>query len=328
MGQTDYIGWVDADGSGTRPKAFPKTPEAVALARQLFPTVFRAWRLESTRLSTALSGVYSAFADTMDYPQQSGPRPILKEQAQYLVTNIAAADSETNRMLAKLPIRLQVKGASESYYREAPKMGGLRVTGDGTIWVEGLAESVDGQDFCIYNGSLFDLPLSVTMKTVKLNAAMPMDHRVLGFKWDRESVLADSYVRSLEGLPLLYIDSPEAYHETHQVASEPAANPAFYSGTSTTDPSPLTRYLPPDSEQHFAEYAADRRLQVKRLPAKLSKWVLPGIRQEYFPGLWVGWVRMTGTTSDADYQLDAPIKTVLWDFVEQRTTIGGLAGVD
>jgi hypothetical protein len=124
------------------------------------------------------------------------------------------------------------------------------------------------------------------------------------------------------------VDSPEGYIEHHQVDSHPAANEQYYTGADTlTDygSGGITRLCPPGSERTNAEYAATRRLASARHPKRTSSWKMVGIRPEYRAGDWIGKIDFVDAdSSDQEYELDAPLTVVRWDFMAQVTDLGGL----
>jgi hypothetical protein len=136
------------------------------------------------------------------------------------------------------------------------------------------------------------------------------------------------------GPPLLYIDSPHGYQEVNQIGSEPAGNISYQSGNTkdgapTYVPSPLTRLLPPGTEQTNIDYAAERRLYWTKYPNRESTWRLMGIDTTVAPGTWIDNVHVFGGLDDkeTDYDLGAPIGSVVHDFQSQVTTYGGLASL-
>jgi hypothetical protein len=323
--------WLNADGASGRPFAFARTLRAIALARQQWPRVFRAWRLDTAQLGTALSGYGSAFSSVLTYPRLRAARPILAEQLQFFIYDILGGQEEANWTNEKYPIRVQIKMTADTDYHEVPQDVALRVTGDGLIWLDNLAEAADDQDHCVYAGSLLR-PTGVSLKKVRLNVAMPMDHRVQAYKAGAadKSVMAAAFRSALSGPPVLYVDSPDAYREDHQVASSPSGNSTYWSGTDGTGSAnaPLSRILPPGSEQKNAEYAATRRLVSVQSPHRSSSWSMIGIRPEFRAGVFLGKVKvLEAEADDADYVINGPVEVVTFDFANQETRIGNVLTV-
>lgn len=324
--------WEDADGSDGRPYAEKRSPEAVALARQFYPTVFRAFVVDSKYMTTALAGAESEFTSTALYPRLRHNRPILPEQLQFMLRQVNAAEAEANRLRTRYPIRVQIKQSGGNWVEAVG--AGIRLTGDNVVWIDGIAESRNGFEDCIYIGDLMAVgdENSFAKSELRINCAMPMDHKVFGFYKTDASVFAKALRDNIGGQPpMLHIDSPEGYREYHQVASRPTAALTYLAGddgseTTITAEAGLTRIVPPVSERAHAERAAERRLASSRHPRRASAWVMPGIRTEYKAGAWIGAVKMIDSnhTDDTDYRIDASIATVRHDFLAQTTTLGGL----
>ena len=169
------------------------------------------------------------------------------------------------------------------------------------------------------------------MKDIKINAALPMDHRVTGYSEIQDTggrtIFADSYSKAFQGAPLMYVDTPEGYREHHQVNSEPSIDQSFFTGDEPQT-APLTRYVPPGSESFAARDAAERKLATSKHPRRRTSWKMVGIRPEYAfsAGDWIHKVKVINpqTSTDRDYIIDAPVMTVTFDFEKQETIIGGL----
>ena len=181
--------------------------------------------------------------------------------------------------------------------------------------------------WCMYKGSLYNSTTTVEMKSLTLNLAMPMDHRVSGYVTNGKndpSVFSKSYDDAFFGKPVAYMDAPGEYFEKHQYSSSPAADERYFLGNGA-DSAPLTRLLPPGSESSAAKAAARRRLAMRKHPRRKSSWKLVGIRPEWFAGAWVSRIDVVGGNSaDQSYKVDAPIMSVVWDFVNNQTVLGGL----
>lgn len=356
---------LDAEGNGTgsyRPLALAGTPQAWSLIRTFFPTVFKAYRIntyaieqdetakkmfdgggaaEAERSATAASEVSGASPDTAaaagaaaaaatdgyknrtKFPVlQSDGRPILPAQLQFYVNG-------DERLMQKFPIRVQVADSSNpgtKNYVDVPFNAGVRVTDNGWIWLDGLAEDADKTHYCTYNNSLYDSTcVNITANHIKINAAIPMDHRVKGYSAIKngESCFDPSIAAAIGGPPMFYIDSPNAYHEDHQVNSSPTALKFAVSKDNQEGDLevPITRILPPTSEANSAADAAKRRLLGTRYPTRRSAWYMVGIRPDYNVGDWISKVDAHG-----EYDLNAPIENIVDDFASQTTILGGLVG--
>lgn len=320
--------WADADGDGGRPLAYARTPEAIALARQSFPRVFRAFRLMTANLGTALSGQGSEYSSTPTWARLIAQRPVLADQLQYYLRDLSASGTETGNILSvRMPVRVEIYRREDEKWLEIPREVQLRVTGDGVVWLDGLAEAENGKDYCLYSGDLEDYTkvLDVEMRKFRLNVGMPMDHRVQGYAAVGTSVLHADYTGAIDGSPLLYIDSPQSYHEHHQVGSYPAAAAKYYAGGTGTA-APLTRMLPPGGEAGAAGYAATRRLASAQRIKKTSSWSMVGIRGEYRAGMWIEKIFLDDGVTPVFYSVDGSVEKVTWDFCQgQATSIGGVA---
>lgn len=317
-------------GTGTgglqRPFAFRYSPAAIQLARQSFPHVFKAFKINSVQISgtNKVRGVSNEYVDQSKFPVLGIPRPIVAEQLQYYV-------KDNIRLLGHYPVRIQIKNGGQ--YKDVVFNNGLRVDDNGWIWLDGLAEDMNGTDDCVYSGSLTSAPLAVTLKDFRMNAAIPLDHRVLGYaEIESGQSVFDELIRTeLGGLPMVYVDSPEAYHESHQIDSLPAGYQSYIADDSgaaaylNSTSNGLTRYLPPGSEAIHAQYAAKRKLFGARWIKRRSRWSMVGIRPDYRVGQWISKVKVIQPNAgDSDYDIDAPIENIVHDFVNQSTIIGGL----
>lgn len=338
QGDLDPDNLVLANGSGQRPLVEGRTAEAVRLARMVLPNVFRAFYIDSGNLDTELHGVDGIYSDESDFPILKGEtnknksyRPILPTQEQFVSTSLAAADEEASRMLTKYPIRIRVKETGGNW-QESLYTNGLRVTPDGMIWLDGIGENIDAQEACIYEGALINNAdvLSVSLKDIKINCAMPMDHRLAGYAESAVPDLDADYLnRAINGKPMLYVDSQGAYKEIHQVDSEPASTLEFKAPVENDSDkmitAPLTRYLPPGSEKKHAQYAAERKLAYTQHVVRKSSWRFPGIRLDYRPGEWIDKVSKRDASDETGvYVIYAPIESVKMDFEAGKTIIGGI----
>jgi hypothetical protein len=311
-----------------KPLAYARSAEAVDLANQCFPHVINAFMLNSVQLRTDgfMEGVASEYADLDTYPViGTDSRQILPEQLQYYVT-------QTERLLARYPVRVQLKNTNGDWHDVDAR---VRADDRGFIWVEGLP--LDGSETSLFDGALINhqtaAPLTIVRKGVRLNVAFPLDHRVTGYaKIDAgTSCFDEKLFIELGGPPLAYIDSPEAYREEHQVESEPTpflehiAETDISNATQSTVSGALLRYLPPGSEKTHAEHAAQRKLFATRWVPKKSCWSLVGIRPDFKTGQWIAKVSVHGgSTDDRDFDINAPVESVVHDFRNQTTIVGGL----
>ena len=203
-----------------------------------------------------------------------------------------------------------------------------------------MAEQYDNTPQCIYSGHLYSTgsraqltTLDCTLKNLRMNIAIPMDHRVNGYSQTSASYDDDgrsdwlylnaNYSRATGGEFMQYIDSGSTFKEEHQVASYPS-----------DDGSVKNRLLPPGSEAENAEYAAQRRLYQTQRIQRLSSWKMFGVRPEWKIGMWIDQVEQIGVFAGgqtyqvgAPYRINGPIRSIVFDFDnEQATTIGGIIG--
>jgi len=324
----DMSCWVPADGTGARPYALRNSNEAVAIARQFYPRVFRAFSIRPEGITTALAGYGGKYAATSFYPQLYHRRQIFPEQLQFMLLSKLAGDAQCNWLMNNCPIRIRVysenTGSAEAW-TEAQFGGGVRTTPDGLLWLDAIAESRDGQSDCLYDGSLYQNPATVKLKQkIHINLAFPMDHRVAAYAIKGASNFDADYVNGMGGFPLLYIDAPDGYHEHHQVNSYPSGTTYQWNGSVLT-PEPMNRIVPPGSEERHAIYTAKRRLFSVSVPQRRTSWKMIGIRPEYRAGQWVSFVEVRGgPASDQNVLLNSPIDNVTFDFSMQETRLGGM----
>jgi hypothetical protein len=313
---------------------------------QSYPTVFRAFRIRSDRLTDALDGYDDRYATTEDeyggsrFIHLGYSRPILPTQLQFLLHNLGLSPSEQgNQLRGYLPLRLSIKLGV--YWHDIQVNAGVRVTGDGMLWIDNLGPQVFPNVDCIlgvkgsgYSGGAdWYNPFDVILRPFRINAAIPLDARVTGRAIrvngiDGEAFSVSDRLRAaLGGPPQLYVDSGSAYQEHHQVNSEPTASPVYIGGTSADKQLkyPLNRLVPPGSEKQSATYAAQRRLRRCNAPQRESSWTLPGINLSWYPGDFVAGVKFIGTdVTESPYMLKAAVPRVLYDFDGQKTVLGGL----
>lgn len=326
---TDYL---DADGSnGTRP-IYSCTPEAVALARQSFPTVFRAF---VTRATGNLLDALQTPADSNGTMIAS--RPILPEQLQFLTWQ--AEEIGDYRLRANLPIRLSIQPEAGEEYYDLPRDTAIRVTtddqGNNLIWIDGASEGADGTLECIYTASIVNGTVAANIKSgavklrnFRLNCALATDYRTSGVRTATLSWLSNDYYDAFAGsvaAPIRYLDRPGSFREHIQYNSYPAASTQFFGGTNGTTllPTPLNRDVPPGSEYENATFAAEREVARRKEIRRKSSWIQFGIGSGLDAGDWLGevYIWTNGQNTDS-YLVNGVVGTVVYDFLKQETRIG------
>ncbi len=338
----DYGTWLKADGNFGRPLAFARSAAAEALLWGHFPYVYKAWRLDSTKLGTVLAGYLAPYSNTQKFPVLGYARPILATQLQFYLRNVTGNDSITNWLKGVYPVRLRVNEQGKTDWYDMPSSIHVRVSGDGYIWLDGISVELNNRLECVYTGDLETEPCDATyvshsdgtliksrLRNLVLNCVVPMDHRVVGNAsiTPSPSIFARDYNLQLGGPPIHYVDAKDSFHETHQVGSEPGPITEFYTGATTTTSSPLNRILPPGSEASYAQYAAERKVFQQKLPNRTGVFRLVGIRPDFRAGMWVDKIISVNSINpaDTDYTINAPIQSVFHDFVNQVSIIGGIA---
>jgi hypothetical protein len=312
-----------ANGTPTVPSC---SAAAVQLARRLYPDVWAEFVVDSTKAHTAgiLKGLNAdggatspKYANDTEYPFYSGARPVLPTQLQHF-------QNGSDTLPTRMPIRVQVK--SGDTWLDTPYSDGLRL-GPLSFALFGLAEPADGQSYCLYEGSLITDPWNVTVRPIRVNMAVPLDHRVRGYAElgaDERTELDGSLAAEFGGPIMDYIPDGE-YREEYQFQSRPSAEPPANTGDTSYDANGQTGYLPPGSEQPQADAAAARMLQKRRYLQRRSSWRLVGIRPDFRAGLWIGNAKVrNGEAGDRDYPIQAPVSSVCFDFLGQTTHVGGL----
>lgn len=328
------------DGTSGKPLIWARSREALEAARESFPTVFRAWKLngQTTKVQTILGLPLGTGGGLKD------GRPLLPEQLQFLTNQYKTGIDSW--LLVNLPIRVRLLDPSTSDYYEVPRDLSLRVTGDGTIWLDGLAEGASGTMYACFLNDLMNETAyraqTIVLRGMKINAAFPTDQRVMGFK----AVTADTglppYPYLASALPAAFVtggallnryqDVGAVYKRHLQYQSEPANSAQYYGGTDGTTPtaSPLTRDIPPGSEAIHAEYDAQRTLARFCNPHRQATFSMIGIQPTWRPGARISYVDLkdpAGTVGgNKTYYFNGCIGTVLHDFLAQSTTLGGLIG--
>ena len=245
--------WLTADGLDGRLFARAKSTEAFALAQGAFPFVFRAFTIDSadSDLDAAFNGVGGIYNDRDLYPVLKTKRQIRNNQAQFFLKDPLGNGEIENWIRARYPVRVQTRSSDETNYKDVSYTTGIKVTSDGYIWLDQYGIAADGSPQCIYDGAIRGpKPHDVSLKAIKLNAWFPMDHRTQGYATGRGLLppFDASLLEDLGGLPYVYVDSPNAYNEIHQINSSPAAILQFTETNANGDPVianiPLNRYLP------------------------------------------------------------------------------------
>ena len=313
------VAWANADGTGTNPLALVKTKEALQLARQILPRVFRAFEINSQNAASILAGYNGKYASTTTFPFLELPRPILPEQTQYYI------DQQARKTRLPFPVRIQVSDHGANSWHDCTPNNGLRISGDGLIWIDGLTDDIDSGDD-VYVGQLTQGPYTgggaIALRDIRINAAVSADIRKSALITDSARQLEAALSTELGGGLMLYVDSPEGFREEHQVDSYPAALTSFASASGTAA-TPLNRILTDDSARAITH--ATRRVARKKWIRRISSWKMIGIRPEFDAGMYIDRIKVAGQTGDQDYLIQAPIETVSYDFVAQVTAVGGLA---
>lgn len=313
-GDWTSVTYTVMDGTGSNPKILANTMAAVQLARAYLRKAWRSFKINVPNLISAsipdgVSGDFAgkAFLNT--------PRQILVEQLQRMVSEYA-----TDKLLkAKCQISIMVGDGAGAMYPTIAN-DGLQVDDDGSLVFTGLTEEAGAATDCVYFGTLTS-PVGLSMKKVTINCAFPLDFRTTGVS---ARSLAGSIDEELGGPPLVIRDDGDSYPIEHQVSSTPIPYLAKLPGVSggSEDSVPVTRVL--RDEEARATKAAERLREQLGQPEISSQWSMIGIRSEYGVGAWIAGVQPIGSSGDDAYQINAPIKTVLFDFDNQITVIGGL----
>ena len=335
-----FPNWLTADGNGGRPLAFAHSPEAVALARQCFPTVFRAFRVVTENLLDILQGVDDVFADPKKFAILNWKRTVLPTQLQYQSSDQSgglapgSAVEQINWLLSRYPIRVEVlydgkKPESRTAWHDVGQMTGFYMTGDGLLWCETLGERIypnydsiidPRPQFSGGGGDGWKNPGQFALRSFRINAAIPFDHRVYGYKTNPgQSIFAPEYVNALGGRRMLYVDSPCGYKEHHQKNSYPSAL--------VNDIPAAGRMLASGDEREHAGYAAQRRLAYSTRVATNSIWRYAGICLGVRVGDWVERILFfssDGLWQERPFPIRAPVGYVTFDFQNQKTEVGGI----
>lgn len=338
-GSTDTSKFVSADGIEGRPLVLPMTSEAVGLARLHFPQVFAAFRVDSSILSSSLRGVDDVYAYAFAYPVLLGRRPVFKEQLQFLLRESSLGGDDINNWLTtKYPPNTEVY-SNETWWQVPPGGEGLSVSGDGVLWLPGLVESSQGREWCLLNhpisnhGGEIPDPKSIhaiTLKKFRINISLPFDHRVEGYaeRYAGDQQMDGDYSIDTGGLPLLCIDSPEAYKEGHQINSRATikytseTNGDGEEGEEIVTITTENKYAPPGSERPSAQKAAERKLLITGTE-KTSSWSMIGLRTEYSAGQYIYFANQISESGTEEYLVRSTIGKIVFDVGSQSTSVEG-----
>lgn len=329
QGKSAYSGgdFQVCDGTNGTTIVQAMTSEALSLAQQSFPMVFRAFVVNNI----------AALKDALGQYSLENPRPILPQQLQFYTYQASKIGDIRLRM--SLPVRLRIRPSDDDEYYDVPRDTAIRVTTDdqgvNLIWLDGAGIAADGSIECIYKPSIVESYKHITsdmvkLRAFKLNCAMRTDDRVKGYATSSAlaNVSDDMHSAFSGNIPFRYLDRPGAFRHWKQVDSYPAKNIKYFGGTDgTTEVSmPLNRDVPPGDESDNAEYAAMRELQRIRRPSRDSSWMQAGIQRDLDSGDWLGYVYCWKNGTAINYLVDGAVNTVVWDFLNQTTKIGDVFG--
>ena len=301
---------VICDGTGSRPLAEACTPDAIALARQLYPDVYMTYQISTANLdkdteTSVFSGENHVWDTRMNYPVVNSIRPSFHEQLTKLFLN-------NTKLADRVPVRIEV--LNDDKWCDSPFLNGF-MTSPTQIRINGMVENADMQNYCLYSGSLLIKPFETMRKGIRINIALPLDHRVEGYAELSDQDVSDldpSINVELGGKLLAYELNPAFIHE-FRMGSWPRPNSV------KAEDGDL------ENSELDAAAAAERTLQLRKHPEKRSSWVFPGIRLDYQPGRWVKRIKVVGQSADdIDYKVEAIIPSVVHDFLRQETRVGGL----
>jgi len=254
------------------------------------------------------------FKDTFAYPYYSGSRMTLPKQLQHM---------QLGEDYVKLPYPVRVQIYHDDKWIDVPAENGFR-PGVASFRI-GLAENVDGKPFCVYSGSMLIDPWGCEWKKVRVNLAVVMDHVTQGYAEISDPSELDPALEAEFNGPLMHYMPDGGFVENYQYKSKPSAMIEFENTGQTQDSDGITGWMPPGSDQTGIDAAAARQLEKRRYQTRRTSWKMVGVRADYQPGMWVSKVKVRGgVAGDIDYDLKAPIKTIVYDFLKQETHIGGL----
>jgi len=321
----DYTGtWLTADGDGGRPLAVPASPSAIDLMRQCFPRFMRAFKLDSEQLVAAgiLAASDNRFAATAQFAVLSVPRKPLPHQLSYIL------DASGEKTKERWPIRVEVTdlqaGGASPKWHDVTAQSGLEVKDDSYIYLSGLTDENSAATDLLYTGTMFD-PWNMALKGIRLNLAVPTDHRVMGYA-EQTGDVASEIADELEGPLEDSIDSPGAWRFEDRVKSYPVASPQKILANGTTETSGESGIGGPLLDETADALAhAQQRLSFSRRRRQASSWRLIGIRPEYHAGDFIGKIKCSGGgAGDRDYDLNAPLDILTRDYMHQETIAGNI----
>jgi hypothetical protein len=319
------------DGSAYPKRILARSAEALQAARDSFPTVFRAWKLngKSANIQTIL-GLANGGAGGLQ-----GNRPIMPEQLQFMVKNLGGGSGVSNWLVTHFPLRVRFRDAVDVGWYEVPKDIGARVTPDGLIWLDGLAETACPGSDCVIVGDIMDqtdyINGIIMLRRMKINLAFPLDNRVQGASastyFPVSSLMRYGFASNCAQFGR-YLDAGRSFRRGIQYNSEPCLSPTYYSGANGTTPvdlSALTRDVPPGSEVPQAQYASLRILAKHAYPLREGWFKMIEVMPEILPGWRIGVINLlTPPDGVRAIPVNACFLSVKHDFMAQLTTLGGL----
>ena len=330
----DLLADGQGEGDNLRPLIYANTRQGIDFLRQIFPTVYKAWILDNNELDEQdlLEGYDNRYSSESKYPRLKGPdgRAVLPTQLQWFLEKLDEEGDEKNKLPTQWPVRVRVKRRTTEKDRwyDVPFNVGMRVDEKGRIWLDSLAEDSEGQLWCVYEYKLTDDASKVRLNSIRINLAYPLEHRVRGYIEASDSrAYISGDVDDLVGGPFLkYIDAGDSYTEDHQKNSFPCGMDKFIAGSGTEEVGNdgLSRLLPPGSEENQAEDHAKRGMARNEWVKKRSSFKLAGIRPDYKAGTWIPVMKRRGGRAGGDYPINAPAESVVYDFQNQTTIVGGL----
>lgn len=341
-GDPSYLETADGSGTPARPLLFARDDAALQHAMEAFPTVFRAWKLNGKsllvqRLLTVPEECGGPTGSSRGGIQ--GARPILSTQLQFFIKNLGGGTDVNNWMTVNLPVRVELRDPARAAWFPVPTDTALRVTDDGTIWLDGLGPQNSHTPFSVLNEDVMCEKAYrdglIKIRHLRINAAVPTDYRVEGYRATTYNYLSDTIRNAFhpDTSPLMrYVDAGNSFKHHFQYESYPSLVGQYYGGTDGASlvpvikDDPLTREVPPGSEARHAEYAAHRYLAKYGRPSRQSTFRLIGVRPDWRAGDRLQYVEMKHPDAGSDFQyvIRAPVTELLHDFLLQETVLGGI----
>jgi hypothetical protein len=334
------------NGANGTPVIWARSREAVEAAREGFPWVYRAWRLNSrSNFMQATLGYPEAVGNATEAEAIGGMktlRPILGEQLQFMLRNLGGGTDVKNWMIQRLPIRVRLADPTiaNDAWIEVPKDIGAKVDGEGIIWLDSLGESANNSRDCIFNGDLIsedDYKESrIYLRKAKMNLAFPADFRVKGLKvatprTDIAYNIRNAFLSANGATPdwlglSRYQDEGASYKWGYQSQSSPALSPKYFGGANGLEElaAPLERDVPPGPETIHAEYSAQRTLARFANPHRQASFAMIGVRVDWKAGRRVNYILFKSPAGGVTYNLNGCIMSATHDFLKQQTDLGGL----